>query len=38
MYYESKDDAARARNTALNEDLGQIEYYVVKLYCIFISV
>ena len=26
MYYEPKDDAARARNTALNEELGQIEY------------
>ena len=26
MYYEPKDDAARARSTALNEELGQIEY------------
>ncbi|KAL4227660.1 Phospholipid-transporting ATPase ID [Mactra antiquata] len=26
MYYEPKDDPARARTTALNEELGQIEY------------
>ena len=26
MYYEPKDDAAKARTTALNEELGQIEY------------
>jgi len=26
MYYEPKDTAAKARTTALNEELGQIEY------------
>ena len=26
MYHEPKDDCARARTTALNEELGQIEY------------
>lgn len=26
MYYEPKDDPAKARTTALNEELGQIEY------------
>lgn len=26
MYYEAKDDPAKARSTALNEELGQIEY------------
>ncbi|XP_060551753.1 phospholipid-transporting ATPase ID-like [Ruditapes philippinarum] len=26
MYYEAKDDPAKARTTALNEELGQIEY------------
>lgn len=26
MYYEPKDDPAKARSTALNEELGQIEY------------
>lgn len=26
MYYEVKDDPAKARTTALNEELGQIEY------------
>jgi len=26
MYYAPKDDPAKARSTALNEELGQIEY------------
>ena len=26
MYYDVKDDPARARSTSLNEELGQIEY------------
>lgn len=26
MYYKAKDTPARARTTALNEELGQIEY------------